>query len=626
LQAAENALRYFQNAPLKGESAFEDALFANSQAMAALRLEQMAMEEAGPGRGFANKRAFAGKRRGIEAQMARLRRDAEKTSLVKQLTIDPQKRALAQIGKQTEISFTAAMQGAQGALEAMTRIQPALVTAQQQTAAMEADLSAQRDTLQEQKDLLDQIKTTYGGIIDAIKAADAAEKAKKKEPPAPPGGGIPKIGGDTASGLPGREPEGAWAETKPNKNLTDLLATIIGIRTNMTFVNDGVKTFFAAIRGDWQPGEGIAEFHDVMGRLGLAIHGLAPTIKWFWEEIVVKGTQGAVTLVKQLLEGDLQGAWNTLLAGVMNLGTMIAPHIESLTKTLGGWIIEAGKQLMKNGGEWVNQFLRFLQDNAPTMLTKIIGEWAPMFIAAMLGVTVELVKWLTIGGGYYEIMKLGGLIAKGVLEGLALGFANLGILLHNAFVDAINSLDIEAGPIRIKGKEFGLTKQRMLDAQDLITNKAYNPVLSGKTPIPKQKDASQVDSGTPRALSPLPPQHQPPPARPGGPAKDTGYAWGGDFLVGGMGGSDSQRVSFMATPGERVVITPPGRGGSDQPMIVVSAPLIGNVVVRDDRDLDELRREIRDLPRRLDEHWSHKFNRTVGRGNRRPLGLARSTT
>jgi len=36
-------------------------------------------------------------------------------------------------------------------------------------------------------------------------------------------------------------------------------------------------------------------------------------------------------------------------------------------------------------------------------------------------------------------------------------------------------------------------------------------------------------------------------------------ATGADFMVGGAGGTDSQRVSFWATPGERVTVTPPGQ-------------------------------------------------------------------
>lgn len=38
-----------------------------------------------------------------------------------------------------------------------------------------------------------------------------------------------------------------------------------------------------------------------------------------------------------------------------------------------------------------------------------------------------------------------------------------------------------------------------------------------------------------------------------------GFAFGGSFTVGGSGGTDSQMVSFMATPGERVDISKPGQ-------------------------------------------------------------------
>lgn len=40
-----------------------------------------------------------------------------------------------------------------------------------------------------------------------------------------------------------------------------------------------------------------------------------------------------------------------------------------------------------------------------------------------------------------------------------------------------------------------------------------------------------------------------------------GFQHGGAFTVGGFGGTDSQLVQFLATPGERVTVQPPGQGG-----------------------------------------------------------------
>jgi hypothetical protein len=51
-----------------------------------------------------------------------------------------------------------------------------------------------------------------------------------------------------------------------------------------------------------------------------------------------------------------------------------------------------------------------------------------------------------------------------------------------------------------------------------------------------------------------------------------GFAKGGEFTVGGSGGTDSQLVTFLATPNEKVTITPPGRaggnGGGGQPILI----------------------------------------------------------
>ena len=60
-----------------------------------------------------------------------------------------------------------------------------------------------------------------------------------------------------------------------------------------------------------------------------------------------------------------------------------------------------------------------------------------------------------------------------------------------------------------------------------------------------------------------------------------GFQHGGSFVVGGGGGTDSQRVSFMATPGERVTVETPNQSkasGSDG----------GNVV----RELRALRHDL----------------------------------
>lgn len=51
-----------------------------------------------------------------------------------------------------------------------------------------------------------------------------------------------------------------------------------------------------------------------------------------------------------------------------------------------------------------------------------------------------------------------------------------------------------------------------------------------------------------------------------------GFADGGAFTVGGAGGTDSQLVQFLATPGERVTVTPPSQGGGSVFNINVNGP------------------------------------------------------
>jgi phage-related minor tail protein len=54
-----------------------------------------------------------------------------------------------------------------------------------------------------------------------------------------------------------------------------------------------------------------------------------------------------------------------------------------------------------------------------------------------------------------------------------------------------------------------------------------------------------------------------------------GFAGGGSFTVGGSGGTDSQPVGFMGTPGERVEITQPGQMGAGGLTININSPVFG---------------------------------------------------
>ena len=50
-----------------------------------------------------------------------------------------------------------------------------------------------------------------------------------------------------------------------------------------------------------------------------------------------------------------------------------------------------------------------------------------------------------------------------------------------------------------------------------------------------------------------------------------GFANGGQFQVGGQGGTDSQLVAFRASPNETVTVTKPGQqGGSNGDKIIIN--------------------------------------------------------
>jgi antibiotic biosynthesis monooxygenase (ABM) superfamily enzyme len=50
-----------------------------------------------------------------------------------------------------------------------------------------------------------------------------------------------------------------------------------------------------------------------------------------------------------------------------------------------------------------------------------------------------------------------------------------------------------------------------------------------------------------------------------------GFASGGSFTVGGQGGTDSQMVSFMATPGEMVNVATPGQSTGNTIVININS-------------------------------------------------------
>lgn len=60
-----------------------------------------------------------------------------------------------------------------------------------------------------------------------------------------------------------------------------------------------------------------------------------------------------------------------------------------------------------------------------------------------------------------------------------------------------------------------------------------------------------------------------------------GLATGGSFTVGGSGGTDSQPVAFMATPGERVDVLTPGQQQAQANNVNVAAPVIKIVNISD---------------------------------------------
>ncbi len=85
---------------------------------------------------------------------------------------------------------------------------------------------------------------------------------------------------------------------------------------------------------------------------------------------------------------------------------------------------------------------------------------------------------------------------------------------------------------------------------------------------------------------------------PGG-AYLAGFQAGGGFVVGGAGGPDSQLVSFMASPGEQVNVTPSGRRRGGGTIVINISALDASSI--DQRTIDKLTRAVRNGMARLND-------------------------
>ena len=137
--------------------------------------------------------------------------------------------------------------------------------------------------------------------------------------------------------------------------------------------------------------------------------------------------------------------------------------------------------------------------------------------------------------------------------------------------------------------------------------------LDLKISMALQNGAATIGSATSSAPT-FAAQHSPH-ARIGALAGATGL----NFIVGGSGGIDSQFVPMMLTPGEHVITTPPGQSGARA--LTISAPLIGQIVVRNDADLEAIKKKIASLPAEISAMFEADARSALGQGNYSPVGI-----
>ena len=659
LRAAESDLRRFQSAPLEGERAFDDALFANSQAAAKLRLQLAELEARGQeGQGFVGRVRFGRQRAAIEQRLRQLANEEERTRLQRQLTIDPQRRALERIGQPPEVSFVEAMKGAQAAFNRIQQLGPAFAAAQVETERMATDLKAQQDALQAQKDALAIIQNQYQAIADAAKAA----KGGKDEGFA--FGPVDLAGMETASaGLDAMltKMEGLREELLANMTpgLEQFETTINNLVTPLETLADRIqaaagagKTLGEAFGAAWREaqklGTNLVAFFQGLG----GERNRPPDIQDFFPGGARPGDVGGglerTGDAANELGFAIRRAVTPAVEAVTKFLTALAEHLRvEIPKAADAFKKAWDKSVMAEliafelwwkspGTKTAREIAQWLSETTPASASEF-EKALKIQVLGPLGAFVDwwenkqgkqttqaLIHWMeadTPAGAqrFYDAMQTSvmgplGQVAKwwqdhkDDLAAFAAWFEVEAPRGVKAFQEAIRGIGPAIDDINRAMQRW--IEDRLKPLLQLLERiKQTVDALTGRTPSGAGGGGSGGFGGgaTPAPAAPV----QTVPGRGGAlPA----FQHGGSFRVGGSGGPDSQLVAFMASPKERVTISPPGSGGGGG--LTINGPLIGSVVVQSEADE-------RRLVDRIEQMLAERWQASTAQGVRAPIGVVR---
>lgn len=227
---------------------------------------------------------------------------------------------------------------------------------------------------------------------------------------------------------------------------------------------------------------------------------------------------------------ELHSAWSELLETLAKTGAF-----NGITQVIG------------NTGREIKQIAEGFPDFGKTLQDRVSKPWADMVKVVDSSVEIDLDGAIT-----KALAELGRLPGEG-LQSIA-SFVNASIPLINNWAQSIISAAASAAQaLASVAAGGGGTGQ-------------YDPMGNSTGVSEGNIDYSGGGGG---GFNPAAMDY-------GGGSSDYGYfATGGSFTVGGSGGTDSQTVQFMATPGETVEITPPGGKGSQASTLASLLPTSG---------------------------------------------------
>lgn len=256
------------------------------------------------------------------------------------------------------------------------------------------------------------------------------------------------------------------------------------------------------------------------------------------------------TAIGQIFSGDIKGALATFTTYLGEVGSELTAQLGTWSRAFLDWIGPLIPPFLETLRGLATEMLDWIIEQGPPFAEKFLSEWVPAALVWVGQVAIDIIPkllelvlaigtWI-VAVGAPKLLEFALKLGAAIISGMVKALEKLGVALMDAIGNAVRSINLDFGWIRITGAGV-----------------AFN------IPMPS---------------IPMPNLTLP------------GFQHGGSFSVAGSGGVDSQLVAFRATPGEQVAVTSPGRAAAAgaEPAVVIQ----GDVVLQvDRRELARITRE-----------------------------------